>query len=124
MRWFRDHIKHGSWFALVALTINLGLSFGHSHAIEDGGFGHRVAFQLAGIVSADGQSQDRHDGDRADLLCPICMAASAVGHALASAQHSLPLAMEELPIDLAIEPILAVPQQPRAAFHSRGPPIS
>jgi hypothetical protein len=117
MRWFRDHIRHGSWFALIALAINLGLSFGHIHA--------SYASQIAAVASPDnGQPQGRHDGDPADLLCPICMAASAVGHALASAQPALPLAFAESPIALTIEPAMAVPQPPRAAFYSRGPPIS
>jgi hypothetical protein len=34
MRWFRDKIRQGTWLALIALAINLGLSFGHVHAID------------------------------------------------------------------------------------------
>ena len=124
MRWFRDHIRRGSWFALIALAINLGLSFGHIHAIDGKGFGHRFA-SIAAIASPDdGQTPGHHEGDQADLLCPICMAASAVGHALASAQPALPLALAELAIDPTIEQDFAVPQPPRAAFQSRGPPVS
>jgi hypothetical protein len=122
MRWFRDHIKHGSWFALVALTINLGLSFGHVHAIDRRGFGHS---QTVAIVSPDhGQSQDQHDRDSVDQFCLICMAANAMAHALASAQPAVSLAFAESQIHLTIEPDTTVPQSPRAAFHSRGPPIS
>jgi hypothetical protein len=125
MRWFRDHIRRGSWLALLALTINLGLSFGHIHSIDGKGLQHRLASQIAAIApSDDGQRPGHHDGDPADLLCPICMAAGAIAHALSSAPPSLPLALAEAPIDLTIEPVLAVPQSPRAAFYSRGPPIS
>ena len=124
MRWFRDHIRRGSWFALVALAINLGLSFGHIHAIDGKGFGHRFA-SIAAIASPDdGQTPGHHEGDQADLLCPICMAAGAVGHALTSTQPALPLALAESQTGLTIEHDFAVPQPPRAAFHSRGPPIS
>jgi len=124
MRWFRDHIRRGSWFALVALAINLGLSFAHIHAIGGKDFGHRFA-SIAAIASPDdGQTPGHHDGDPADLLCPVCMAAGAIGHALASAPPALPLALAESPIDLTIEHDLAVPQPPRAAFQSRGPPVS
>jgi hypothetical protein len=124
MRWFRDHIRRGSWFALVALAINLGLSFGHIHAIGVRDFQHRFA-SIAAIASPDdGQAPGHHEGDQADLLCPICMAASAIGHALASAQPALPLTVAESPIDPTIEQDLAVPQPPRAAFQSRGPPVS
>jgi len=125
MRWFRDHIRRGSWLALLALAINLGLSFGHIHALDGKGIQHRLASQIAAIAASDGgQSRGHHDSDPADLLCPICMATRAVGHALASAPPALPLALAESPINLTIAPVLAVPQSPRAAFYSRGPPIS
>jgi hypothetical protein len=125
MRWFRDHIRRSSWLALIALAINIGLSFGHIHAIGGKGLQHRLASQIVAIAQSDhGQTPGTHDGDQADLVCPICMAAGAIGHALNSAPPILPLALAEAPIDLTIEPVLAVPQSPRAAFHSRGPPIS
>jgi hypothetical protein len=121
MLWFRDQIRRGSLFALVALAINLGLSFGHIHAID----GQRYASRIAAVaLTDDGQTKGHPDGDQADLFCPICVAAGAMGHALASAQPALALALAESPIDLAIERVMAVPQRPRAAFHSRGPPIS
>jgi hypothetical protein len=123
MRWFRDHIRRGAWFALIALAINLGLSFGHVHAIDGKGLAHRSAAQIAAIGSPDEGQGDRHGGP-ADLLCPICMAASAIGHALASAPPALPVLLAESPIDLSIGPAIAVPLWPRAAFQSRGPPIS
>jgi hypothetical protein len=125
MRWFRDHIRRGSWLALVALAINIGLSFGHIHAIDGKGLQHRSASQITAVVSPDDrQTPGHHDGDQVDLLCPICMAAGAIGQALSSGPPALPLAPAWSAIDLTIEPVLAVPQSPRAAFHSRGPPIS
>src|SRR4029077_8320981 len=100
MRWFRDHIRRGSWFALLALAINLGLSFGHIHAIDGKGLGHRLASQIAAIASSDdGQTPGTHDSDQVDLLCPICVAASAIAHAFSSAPPALPLALAEAPID-------------------------
>jgi hypothetical protein len=33
MKWFRSNIKHGSRLALLALAIQLVLSFGHFHAV-------------------------------------------------------------------------------------------
>jgi hypothetical protein len=120
MRWFRDRIRRGSWFALLALAINLGLSFGHIHAIE----GQRLALQISDIASPDDGQTGHHEGDQADLLCPVCLAISAMGQALAFAPPTLPLVLAEAPVERTIEPDIAVPQPPRAAFHSRGPPIS
>jgi len=123
MRWFRDHIRRGSWAALVALALNLGLSFGHVHAIASSDFQNRLSQQVTGFGSPeDGPTHPL--SDQADLLCPICMAAGAIGHALASTPPALPLALAEVPANLTIEALLDVPQPPRAAFHSRGPPIS
>lgn len=125
MRWVREHIRRGSWLALVALVINLGLSFGHVHGIDASRLGQLSASPMTSVASPDDSgTQGHHDKDQADLLCPICMAAGAMGHALAAPPPTLPLALLESPIDLAIEPVLAVPQSPRAAFQSRGPPIS
>lgn len=125
MHWFRDHIRRGSWLALLALAINLGLSFGHIHAIDGKGLQHRLVSQIAAIVpSDDGQTPGTHDGDPADLLCPICMAAGAIAHALSSAPPALPMALAEAPVDLTIEHVFGLPQRPRSGFHSRGPPIS
>jgi hypothetical protein len=125
MRWFRDNIRRGTWFALVALAINISLSFGHIHAIDGKGLQHRLASQIAAIASSDdGQAPGTHDGDPTDLLCPICMAAGAIGHALASAPPALPLVVAEAPIDLTIKHDFGLPQRTRSAFYSRGPPIS
>jgi hypothetical protein len=125
MRWFRNHIRRGSWLALVALVINLGLSFGHVHAIDSGRLGQLSASRVVSVATPDGSgTQGHHDKDQVDLLCPICMAAGAIGHALAAPPPALSLALLESPVDLTIEPDLAAPQPPRAAFHSRGPPIS
>jgi hypothetical protein len=111
--------------ALIALAINIGLSFGHIHAIDGKGLQHRVASQIAAIASSDdGPTPGTHDSDPADLLCPICMATSAIGHALSAAPPALSLALAEAPIDLMIEHDFGLPQRPQSAFHSRGPPIS
>lgn len=32
MKWFRQHVKHGSRLALFALVVQFALSFGHFHA--------------------------------------------------------------------------------------------
>ena len=123
MRWFRDHIRRGSWLALIALAINIGLSFGHFHAIGD--FRNRLSLQITAIGSpSDGQTQGHHDSDQADLLCPICVAAGALGHVLTAAPPVLPSVIVQSSIDPMIETVLAVPQSPRAAFQSRAPPIS
>jgi hypothetical protein len=125
MRWFRDTLRQGSWLALIALAINLGLSFGHIHAIEGGGSGRGIA-AMASSVSApdDGQRQGHPNDSHADYLCPICMAATAMASALSSTPPALPAEFASVTIDHTIVAALALVEPPRAAFQPRGPPIS
>ena len=34
MHWFRLHRRLGTWVALIALVLQLGLSFGHVHGLQ------------------------------------------------------------------------------------------
>jgi Protein of unknown function (DUF2946) len=124
MRWFRDTLRQGSWLALIALAVNLGLSFGHFHAIDGNVSGRGIAAMAASIAPDDGQKQGHPNDDHADYLCPICMAATAMANALTSTPPALPLEFNNVTIDRTIEPVLALVEPPRAAFQPRGPPIS
>ena len=125
MRWFRDTIRHGSWLALIALAINLGLSFGHFHAIDSKATGTGIAIVAASPASPDdGQKQGNPVDSQTDYLCPICMAATAMASALASAPPAPPLDVANVAIDRTIVSVLVLVEPPRAAFQSRAPPVS
>jgi hypothetical protein len=117
MRWFRDNIGRSSWLALLALVINLSLSFGHVHAIASERLEH-----VASVAAHHGKSQG-HPADQADYLCPICTAAAAMASPLAS-PPVLRFEFAGVTLDRGIEPVVLVVDPPRAAFQSRGPPIS
>jgi len=57
MRWFRDTISQSTWLALIALAINLGLSFGHFHAIDSKASEHAIAAMAADCTNRIGPSQ-------------------------------------------------------------------
>jgi hypothetical protein len=122
MRWFRDHVRHGSWLALVALAINLAVAFGHVHAL-DGAVSERGPTAITAAASGD-RSQNHPADGQADYLCPICMAAAAMGTALASTPPAVPVAVTISSIDHAIEQDFGIARPQRAAFRPRGPPIS
>jgi len=126
MRWFRDTLRQGSWLALIALAINLGLSFGHVHSIDGKVSGRGIAAMAAAVAAADdGERQGHPDNDgHADYLCPICMAATAMACALAPAPPALPVEFANVTIDRTIVSVVALVEPRRAAFQSRGPPIS
>jgi hypothetical protein len=123
MRWFRNRIRQGTWLALIALAINLGLSFGHFHAIDGTASGRAIAAAASIASPDDGQNQGA-PGDHADYLCPICMAATAMANALVSTPPALPLEFATVSIDRTIESADLLVELPRAAFQPRGPPIS
>jgi len=122
MRWFRDNVRHGSWLALVAIAINLALSFGHVH----------VAGQVSdrGLIAAvlgttdHGKAPGHSDDPQADYLCPICIASSAIANALASSPPAILLQLTATVVDRPIPPVRLAVLLPRAAFQSRGPPVS
>jgi hypothetical protein len=124
MRWFRDHVRQGSWLALLALAINFALAFGHVHAIGGADLSRSQVVLAAPSTPNDGERTGNHPADRADYLCPICIATAAMGNALAATLPALPVIFADVSIDRAIEHERAIPQPPRAAFQSRGPPIS
>ncbi|WP_315702735.1 MULTISPECIES: DUF2946 family protein [unclassified Bradyrhizobium] len=125
MRWFRDNIGRGSWLALIALVINLSLSFGHIHSFD----GKAVsAGPIGKLLSAaahdDGGTPAHPDDDDADTLCPICMASSDIAVGLVSSPPALV-------VDFAVGAIgppaarnFARIERPRVAFQSRGPPLT
>ena len=124
MRWFRDNMGQGSWLALLALVINLGLSFGHVHAIEAKRFAHGLSL-VAKVAALHHKQTQGHPGDgQADYLCPICTAAAAMASPLASAPPSPRFEFAGIAVDRPIESILAIAEPPTASFQSRGPPIS
>jgi hypothetical protein len=125
MRWFRDNIRQGSWAALIALAINLALSFGHVHAIDGKSLGHPAGVLVAAIASSDNDHRPgQPDHDHADYLCPICLASTAIASALAPTPPVLPVQFVSGTIDHPIERAAAIVEPRRAAFQSRGPPLS
>lgn len=125
MRWIRDNIRQGSWLALVALTINLALSFGHFHALDGKVVNGGLIAKIASAATPDGDPKPGHSHDgQADVLCPICVASAAMAHALASVPPALPVEFVIAAADRTIVPDVAVVRPPRAAFQSRGPPLS
>src|SRR5262250_1523150 len=125
MRWFRDNVRQGSWAALIALTINLALSFGHVHAIDGKSLGHRSGVLVAAVASPDDDHrQGRGDNDHADDLCAICLASTAIASALAPTPPVVPVEFVISTIVHTIEQALVIVEPRRAAFQPRGPPIS
>ncbi len=116
MGWFRGRL--GAWLALVALVLQLGLSFGHVHV-------EAPDHALAVATAAAEQPQDPHPGhgDHRDY-CPSC----AILSLLAGAQIGA-ISASALPLWPATEQVIRTaetirPGNIRAAFRARAPPLA
>lgn len=66
MRWFRSNIRFGSRLALLALAVQLVLTFGHVHGLA-------AAAANPGIASLSNASDPmQKSSGSADFDCPIC----------------------------------------------------
>jgi hypothetical protein len=116
MRWFRSQRRTWGWMALLALVLQLGLSFGHVHGLH----ADRAAAWTVSTQPDAGPASSGDDGD----YCATCAILTMLGGAQTA---STPVFV--LPVALVSAEIAAVPQAARvilrrAAFHSRAPPLS
>ena len=132
MKWFRSNIKHGSRLALLALAIQLALSFGHFHGLAaQAAPAIQSGIRLVTVSDTAVQSAQRqqpasdHDSDRqSNDGCAIC-AVIAMANAVLFATPpllELPQAVEltYLTTDAEFIHLNSV----RVAFQPRAPPIS
>ena len=125
MRWFRDNLTQGSWLALLALVINLSLSFGHVHIFDGKVVNAGLLAKVASIADHNDEPKPSHHGDdHGDILCPICAASSAIAGGLISTPPVLPVVFPVAVIGPIIAPDVVRIAPSRAAFQSRGPPLA
>jgi hypothetical protein len=122
MRWFRSNVRSGAWFALVAMALQLALTFGHLHL--------RIAAtqqvaKAAVTLLPDGSSLPTKQKPRiVDENCAICTLIQMAGTGVPAAGASLPILARFIaaPFRLAMEhePDTSPPHH----FQARGPPIT
>jgi hypothetical protein len=139
MNWFRSNIKHGSRLALLALTVQFVLSFGHFHAIAA-----RAAPAIqAGAVRSDisyvgslpapdavdtstrqppasDHDSDQHPND----VCAICAVVAMANAVLFATPPALPLPQAAEFRYLATDAGFVALNSARVAFQPRAPPAS
>jgi hypothetical protein len=126
MGWFRANGRLGSRLALLALAMQLFLSFGHIHPDDIYGslkvpfpahaFSHSVADQE---LTA---SNDR-SGPIADDLCAICASVSLLGNSVTAEPPKLPLPGPQIAQHAAHVAAFAIAPL-RGPFQSRAPPAA
>ncbi|WP_063781806.1 MULTISPECIES: DUF2946 family protein [Bradyrhizobium] len=139
MKWFRSNIRHGARLALLALSIQFVLSFGHFHAIAPAQAAtnasllrshasiEAVAASLA--VHVENASRDaprsNPDSDQAADLCAICAVVAMVNSAVpAPALPPLQLPDAAALLSWHIDTYAAPLDIGRLHHQPRAPPIS
>lgn len=120
MNWFRKHIEQGSRLALLALAVQLVLSFGHVHVDVARAAPGPVVAQVA-LPGAD--HAPAHSHSPADF-CAICAVMAMTGTALVSAPPVLllPQATDLLRAITTAEFLHL--GHANAPFQPRGPPAT
>jgi len=116
MSWVRSKAKRLSLLALFALAMQLGLSFGHTHATA----WSADRTQIATTAPDTGNAPVHHD---ADAICSICVTTAMAASGLHAASPVLPLPAHFATVDFIASLSTDAPRLRTAAFHSRGPPL-
>jgi len=123
MTWVRSRARQGAVLALLALAIQLVLSFGHVHA---DGLAHATPLTVAsgkvGVSFPAGPSSDR-DNPAVDA-CAICATVAMAGTVLAATPPALVLPVAFIVAPATHPHAVDLAQPSRAAFRSRAPPRS
>jgi len=121
MRWFRRHVRFGSWCALAALAVQLVLSFGHLHTVGSAAAAAALA-QAAESTSTSPDAPAKPAKHVADY-CTICASIHLAG--LQTTEPSSLLAPHR---SGAVRLTVGVETTPRAhsglPFNARAPPLA
>ncbi|CAN5381925.1 DUF2946 domain-containing protein [soil metagenome] len=121
MKWFRERIRHGSRLALLALAVQLVLSFGHFHAIAQPASAHEAIATTQSPTGSDPTpGHQHHPADD----CAICAVMALAGTALAATPPILLLPQAAEFLYIVTDAEFAHLGDLNDAFQPRGPPLS
>jgi hypothetical protein len=113
MRWFRSHRRPSAWLALLALALQLGLAFGHVHAIHAETFANSVS-----------STQQPLSGDADDSYCATCSILAQLTTAQAASAPVAALPVLQASAEITVAPEGTRVDSWRVGFRSRAPPLS
>jgi len=79
MRWFRRNMRFGSWCALFALAIQLGLSFGHLHFASSAAAAALASAAAEPLAAAPDDTPTPTKHSRVADYCTICASLHLTG---------------------------------------------
>jgi hypothetical protein len=121
MRWFRSSRRPWGWLALLALALQLGLSFGHVHLAYASHPG--LVATPAQNDAATPQPPD-HEDDHESHYCAIYAINALLSGAEVAAPPVIPTPAAWAVADVSIATAVVRAGFRRPAFRSRAPPLS
>ena len=122
----RTYRRSGSWLALVALLLQIVLSFGHVHGLAEfadaNGHAALAAAQASPAEPPGSDPDDDHHG--APDLCAICATLALVHAGVAATPPALPLPALAGSADSRALPAPAHAALNATAFQPRAPPTA
>jgi hypothetical protein len=124
MRWLRYDRRIGSWLALVALAIQLGLSFGHVHLDTVRRIDPAVAAIGPGTHAAKSLPAQQQPGEDSDDYCAICASIYLASNSFVPAPPHLPVPSVSQIVEHFDHDTITFIARRRLAFQSRAPPLA
>jgi Protein of unknown function (DUF2946) len=127
MDWFRCRSRLGAYLALVALTFQLAVSFGHVHLdniTPTAALASTLASGQPPSDEANAPSSPASHDDLADRLCPICTLIHLAGATMPAETPPLPLPSIFRGLRLEAAVAFDVTASQSVLFQARAPPIA
>ena len=123
MKWFRIRTRLGARLSLLAMALQLALTFGHVHALASHHAGHDHDAPSSGWTLETSDAHAEPDADHGHgPICAQCFVIAQANMSVAGAAPTLspPIARDHAAA--AFPATAAAPGASTAAFHPRGPP--
>jgi hypothetical protein len=123
MGWVHRHKHRGAVLALIALALQIALTFGHVHLRGLAGGWHAALAGQASFAQAPSQAPAQSPGD-GDDYCAICASIFLASSAFAPAPPQLVVPANFQRVEHYFNAASTVVESQRLAFRSRAPPVA
>jgi hypothetical protein len=123
MQWVRPSRRFGSWLALVALALQLALSFGHVH-LDGARPGSSTDWVTGATAPSSPPSPAQHPANDADDYCAICATIHLASTTFLPDAPQLPVPFVSQTVEHFHHVAFISVARQRTPFQSRAPPLA
>jgi hypothetical protein len=123
MGWVHRHKHRGAVLAVIALALQIALTFGHVHLRGLAGGSHGLIAEQFRLAHVPGQLPAPHPGDDDDY-CAICASIFLASSVFTASPPQLVVPVNFQRIEHSLDVASPVLQTLRLAFRSRAPPVA